>query len=400
MRDLDTLLVLLATAGVSSDGKKILESRSYFQLLHHGGLPRLVEAAIRNKVFYPTYVSLQELEPKLAGAKSETFLEPYSDLYHQYAVANTLWLNESYRMLGLLADAGIDVMPLKGLHLAHKYYPTSMARYAHDIDLLFKSTRERKNAERLLVQDGFSVEYSAPLETNLKKRYSRFSVHCETHISPASLAYFFEFPRWPNIWADGVAGSLAGFRVCLPRPEDLLSILCVDMAWKGYFSVCDLLDLRQIIRMNEAFHWETLETLAVTKTWRYLLSIPLLLADQLCREELDENLVPSDVLAKITEPPMSPRITYGSKNHRRTSFAQLPVEYERLFHRTDFSGTPMFTDSFLWSTSGEPTSWKRLVRTFLEAMEIPTVVRRDYGGAYAASCVRLFLSGLHSRLVG
>lgn len=399
MLDLGTVLVLLAAAGTSADRNKVLESASRVGSLGFNDFSRLIKAAIRNNVFYPTFVSLHKVATDLSGSKSKELLKPYSGIYHQYAVGNTLWLNESYRILELLSDARIDVMPLKGLHLAHRYYPSSMMRYALDIDLLFKSGSDRKEAESLLMEDGFRVEYSAPLETNLKKRHSRFSVHCETHSSPGSLAYFFEFPQWPGFWARAMHETLAGYKVYLPCPSDLLLISCTDMAWHGSFSARDLLDLRQIVTLNEPFDWEPVEKLAATKTWRYVLSIPLLLADYLCRVVLEESIIPADVLANIAGHVTSERTLYEGRNYTTLSSLKLPVKYEQIFCKADFAGTPLFSDSFLWTKNGEPGLWRRIVRVFLEATEIPTVVREGYGDRYAVSCAQSFLNGLKERLI-
>ncbi len=399
MLDIDEVLVLLAAAGISRDQNRILEVASDAGSLGFNEFSRLIKAGIRNNVFYPTFVSLRKLAADLSRVRSEELLKPYSGIFHQYEVANTLWLHESYRILELLSEASIDIMPLKGLHLAHCYYPSSMMRYALDIDLLFRSGRDRKEAEKLLMEDGFSVEYSAPLETNLKKRHSRFSVHCETHSSPGSLAYFFEFPRWLGLWARATRERLAGFEVYLPCPSDLLLISCVDMAWNGSFSARDLLDLRQIVTLSDAFDWEPVEKLAANKSWRYVLSIPLLLADYLCRIVLEEAIVPANILTNIARHITSDKISREGRNYTTPSSLQLPVMYGRIFRRTDFAGTALFSDSFLWTEDGEPGSWRRIVRVFLESAEIPTVVREGYGDRYAVSCAKSLLNGLTARLI-
>ncbi len=399
MPDVGEVLVLLAAAGASADKKSVLESASSLESLGFNEFSRLIKAAIRNNVFYPTFVALQEVASRSGGATSKEYLKPYSDICHQYAVANTLWLNESYRILELLSAARIDVMPLKGLHLAHHYYPSSMMRYALDIDLLFRSGSDRKEAEKLLMKDGFSIEYSAPLETNFKKRVSRFSVHCETHSSPSSLAYFFEFPRWPGFWARAMRTRLAGFEVYLPSPSDLLLILCADMAWNGCFSARDLLDLRQVVALSGPFDWEPVEKLAATKVWRYVLSIPLLLTNYLCRVILEESVVPADVLMNIAGHITSEKTPHEGKNPMTLSSLRLPVTYPQIFSRTDFAGTPLFSDSFLWTETGEPGSWRRIVRVFLEAAEILTVVREGAGNKYAVNCTLSLLKGLKARLI-
>ena len=356
---------------------------------------RILDAALRNDVFYPAYVALRES----VSGKIATKRNSFENLSYQYLAANAVWLTESYRVLRLFVENDLRVMPMKGLHLARFYYPNMLMRFAWDTDLLFISEREKKKAERLLLQDKFHVDYSSPLETKLTKRFSRFSVHIETHSCPGSLMYAFEFPKWNDLWADSTQVTIAGSTVNVMPPEDALLVSCVSICSRGTFTARDFLDLRQIIRTCKSFRWDIIAGVGRRSIWRHVLLIPLHLVNLIAKTYLNESLVPKDMLEDLA--------LYGEPNlvanlpafGRMIEKSGLPVDYRDILHYIGYARSPLLANFLLWLPEN-PTLTNRILRVFVEAFNILTVVRKEYGDVYAASCLRSWFSAYVAKFSG
>jgi hypothetical protein len=354
----------------------------------------LVNAAIRNNIFYPIFVSLKGRDYHTANDASSQ--DPYRSLYYQYVVANSVWVATSCRVLRLFAEKGIEAMPMSGLHLSHSYYASTLMRFALDADFFMRSRNDKSKAEELLIRDGFNVDYSSPLETNLTKRYSRFSAHCELHLSPRSVMYSFEYPKWPDVWSNSGRVSLGGLVVPVMRPEHVLLACCANMSWKGMFSARDFLDLRQVIRLSRPFDWSIIMDVGKAMIWRYVMLIPLHLLHFLGTRFLGESLVPEEVLARLGRGTNLP-LESGDKLDRLVSTVGLPINYRDILTCIDYARTPFFTNYFLWTKGQHPTLRRRALRVFLEAGNIFTFVRGDYGDNYAITCLRSWGSACLSR---
>ena len=381
------LLIRATTASISSGTR----SSEFISKSSGEHASRMLNAAIRNDVFYPAYMSLK------SSANIVSKRDFYNNLYHQYLTANAVWLATSYRILNLFKDEGLGVMPIKGFHLSHFYYPNPLMRYAWDTDFLFKSKRDKEKAEGILLQENFHVDYLSPLETKFTKRFSRFSVHIETHTSPGSIMYSFEFPRWGDLWSQSTQVPIAGATVHLMRPEYVLLVICASMCSRGTFTARDFLDLRQVITRSKSFRWDVISEAGEKSIWRYILLIPLHLVNHVGEKCLGETLVPNYAFDRLSRngnptlpadfPDILPSIIQG---------AGLPVDYRDILLSTGYALTPLFANFFLW-TKMDPTLRNRILRVILEPFNIPTFVRKDFGERYAASCLRSWFSAYLAR---
>jgi hypothetical protein len=75
------------------------------------------------------------------------------DLLHK-AGAAVIW-DTFYEVVALLRGAGLTPMPIKGTHLAQRFYAGAALRPMSDIDLLFTDLREGAHAHRLLHEAGY-----------------------------------------------------------------------------------------------------------------------------------------------------------------------------------------------------------------------------------------------------
>ena len=371
------LLIRSAVEGLNQEQEQ--EADSY---LHNSRrtLPQMLERAISNDVFYPVYLSL-----KLAKKS-----EHYEKIYYQYIVANAVLNRVAYYVLDLMEQHGVDVMPLKGLHFAHFYYPDIRMRFGLDVDFLFKSTKAKALAEKMLFGEGFRAGFSSPFQVNFKKRISRFSVHCETHLSPPTLMDAYQYPLWHDVWEHSTLCSMAGFRVRLMRPEDSLLVCCTSTLSRGTFSARDFLDLRQIIRLHN-INWEIIIEAAKIPIWRHILFFPLQILQTLGDTVLSERLVPDFVLAALVGS-TRPNLVLPKTSDRLIVGMRMPIDYRDILGLVGYTRTPLFKSFLSWTGGCKPRPINKAARVLLEAGHIPLFVRREFGNYYAAICLRSWLS--------
>ena len=93
-------------------------------------------------------------------------------LYLANALRNQLLAEELARLLGLLGEAGIRVVPLKGVTLAQSLYGDAAARVCADIDMLVPP-ENLAQAMDLILASGYSTEHSDPFFSKLVLRHGR-----------------------------------------------------------------------------------------------------------------------------------------------------------------------------------------------------------------------------------
>jgi len=145
--------------------------------------------------------------------------------------------------------AEIDAIPLKGLHLAHRLYPSPALRDMGDLDLLIhrESIRDGDVALRRL---GYEPEFDparvdgGTLNAVEYWREGSLPVHLHWHVSNASLPHFMYRIDVDEIWRDARDGVLA--------PHHLLVTLC-EHALKHSFA--ELIHLTDIELASRGVDW-------------------------------------------------------------------------------------------------------------------------------------------------
>jgi hypothetical protein len=97
----------------------------------------------------------------------------WASIFRIHAIRTELIAGELVRILRSLADAGIPVMPLKGIALAESLYGDAALRISDDIDVLVLP-RHTVEAFRILVSSGWKSEInSQPRLLELNARYGK-----------------------------------------------------------------------------------------------------------------------------------------------------------------------------------------------------------------------------------
>jgi hypothetical protein len=124
--------------------------------------PLLMERAFSHQVCPLLYRNLRDLGfpgvPEMVQSELKGF-------YLANALRNQLLAEELARLLGLLGQAGIRVVPLKGVTLAQSLYGDAAARVCSDIDILVPAS-EVVRARRLILTHGYSSQFTEEFFVN------------------------------------------------------------------------------------------------------------------------------------------------------------------------------------------------------------------------------------------
>jgi hypothetical protein len=139
------------------------------------------------------------------------------------AFRNQLLAEELARLLGLLGEAGIPVIPLKGVTLAQSLYGDAASRVCADIDILVPPNTVPE-ALGLIRASGYRDDFREPFFRDLVMRYGR---HYDVVREDRALSYRLEL-HWKflhnsskndeaitDLWAEVPQGLLRGSRVYL-----------------------------------------------------------------------------------------------------------------------------------------------------------------------------------------
>jgi hypothetical protein len=158
----DQLLLLLAR------GRLTPEVRGEAQSLLEEALPwpYILRQAQAQEVSPLFYRNLKQLGFRSVPPEVRAELEAF---YRSNALWNTLCARELMQVLRLLGEAGVRVIPLKGVALAESLYGDITLRVCADIDILVPR-RMVAQAFRLLLFRGYSAEFTEGFFEDLLRR--------------------------------------------------------------------------------------------------------------------------------------------------------------------------------------------------------------------------------------
>src|SRR5208337_4510856 len=161
----DELCLLLARAQLSPEARE----RALSLLAGPFEWPRLFERARTYETFPLLYAGLRTLG--FPGVPDPVRSE-WTKIFNLNAIRNELHAKELARILHLLGDAGIPVMPLKGVFLGESLYGDPALRASADIDILVPS-RHAIKAFHVVVSSGYKPELTQPRLLELVVRYGK-----------------------------------------------------------------------------------------------------------------------------------------------------------------------------------------------------------------------------------
>jgi hypothetical protein len=186
--------------------------------------PLVLERAYTHQVYPLLYRSLRELGfPNVPEAVQAELKGAFlANAFH-----NQLLAEELARLLGLLGEAGIPVIPLKGVTLAQSLYGDTAFRICSDIDILVPPNTVSE-ALGLIRASGYRDDFREPFFRDLVMRYGR---HYDVVREDRALSYRLEL-HWKflhnsskndeaitNLWAEVRPKAFFGVRAYTSTPE-------------------------------------------------------------------------------------------------------------------------------------------------------------------------------------
>jgi hypothetical protein len=213
--------------------------------------PLILEHAYSHQVYPLIYRNLRDLG--FPGV-SDAVQAELKDLFMANALRNQLLAEELVRLLRLLGEAGIRVVPLKGVALAQSLYADTAARVCADIDILVPSANLAQAID-LILASGYRTESSNPFFSKLVLRHGR---HYDVVREGRGISFLLEV-HWvlvqhsskndeavDDLWAEARPQSFFGAPAFSLTPEWeflYLSIHAADHEWQ---SLKWLVDIHQL----------------------------------------------------------------------------------------------------------------------------------------------------------
>jgi hypothetical protein len=259
---------------------------------------RVFETAKAHGVLFLLYKGLKAHGCGVPG----DFLQQLRQLYLRNSAENLRVGARLVRILGVLADAGMDAVPFKGPVQAEAVYGDIGARYFCDLDILVRRA-DAVAARDVLVENGFFID--VPIADDQVETYLRHenffsftdrakSIHIDLHWELTG-----RYLLCP-VHMEDLAGrlerqGLAGVEMDALGAEDRLIYLCAHSAshcWDKLESVCAV---AEIVRSGKITDWEGLERRAARFRFRTMVFLGLMLAKDVLGAEL-----PGDVEKRIS----------------------------------------------------------------------------------------------------
>lgn len=211
----------------------------------------IMERAHSHQVYPLLYRNLRDLGFPGVPEAIQTELKA---LYLGNALRNQLLAEETARLLSLLGEAGIRVVPLKGVTLAQSLFGDPAARVCADIDILVPSA-DVAQAMDLILASGYRTEYSDPFFSKLIRRHGRhhdvvreergISFQVEVHWSLIQHSSRDE-EGVRDLWADARPQSYFGAPAFSLSPEWEFLYLCLHAADHEWQCLKWLVDIHQL----------------------------------------------------------------------------------------------------------------------------------------------------------
>jgi Uncharacterised nucleotidyltransferase len=263
----DELCLLLARAELS------LEARGRVLSLLGGPIewPKLFERARRYGIFPLLYSGLRTLG--FPGVPEPVRME-WTKTFNLNAIRNEFFSRELARILRLLGEAGIPVIPLKGTVLGESLYGDPALRVCADIDFLVPP-RHAAEGFHALVSSGYRPEFNHPRLLDFAVRYGK---HCVLTREEGPYAYTLEL-HFGLFWGGQLERELleaiwseADHKICYGVPAFALSAeweflyLAVHAAQHAWLSLMWYADLDRICRRG-AIDWKKADEKAQWLGW-------------------------------------------------------------------------------------------------------------------------------------
>ena len=300
---------------------------------------RLIKLAFQHRMMPLLYGILNATYPEYV---SQTIMDLLHSHFQISTQRNHVLVSELITILSLFNMHDIPVMSYKGPILANSLYPNPAFRECGDLDLLVRK-KDVAKAKTLLIKKGYYLpEADATDEQQIfifqyKHSYNLFchrthiNVDLHWRFTQRSIPFDLDLDR---LWGYLVPIPFAGTTVLSPSPEILLVLLCVHGAkhfnpWERLIWICDV---ARVIEIYQEMDWERVFKYAVQLGSMRMLSVGILLVDDLLEISVPEEIaqrVTSDPIAKVLAIWAGKRVLFESE--RATQYDEKAIP-NLIFH--------------------------------------------------------------------
>ncbi len=283
----------------------------------------LVAIALKQGVAPMLYRRLQETGAQIPPR----LLQTLADEYRGTALRNMQLFQELCRVVRALEQANIAPVVLKGAHIAQVAYGNAALRPMNDLDVLV-ARADLERAEVIVQRLGYEPHPEVPERAWALANHYHFCYYLPTQDPMLELHWHIESPRSPfrvNLPAlieRAPKISLAGLRVRVLSPADLVLHLCLQISYHHLFDFAALrtcFDLAYVIAAyaNE-LDWKLVQRRAVE--WRARRSAYLAL--ELARE-IAGAAAPEDAMRALMPRDFDPRFVVWALDRMLTAPQEL-----------------------------------------------------------------------------
>ena len=263
----DELCLLLARAQLSAEARQRVLS------LLQGPLQwdRFLERTRSFGIFPLLYDGLRALG--FPGVP-ETVCSEWTKVFHFNAIQNELLGEELARILRVLGDPGIPVIPLKGVALGESLYGDPALRVCADIDVLVPSRRAIE-AFNVVVASGYQSDFTQPRLLDLVVRYGKHFVLTREDRQRAYALELHSGLFWGGrlerdllgeLWSDAVRKDFRGVPAFALSAEWEFLYLAAHAAQHAWLALTWYVDLDRLCRRG-AIDWKKVNEKAKWLGW-------------------------------------------------------------------------------------------------------------------------------------
>ena len=247
----------------------------------------LLQTAFSHKVTPLLYCSLNSTCPE---AVPQARLAQLRDYFHSNARRNLFLTGELLKILNLFSTHRIPAIAFKGPVLAASVYGQLVLRQFCDLDIMI-CEQDTIKTKKLLSSQGYQLGLQLNWQYHFVHKDSR--VNLDIHyagLTPRERPLSLHFQ---HLWSRVKPVSVSGTPVLTFQPEDLLLILCVQVAkdcWQWREQLAKICDVAEAIRVHPKIDWHQVIQQARSTGSERMLFLGLLLAHELLGTSLPDQV--------------------------------------------------------------------------------------------------------------
>ena len=259
----------------------------------------LIQTAKCHKVMPLLYSSLKS---SCSKAVPLNILDQLQNFIQANTQKNLFLTRELLALLELFELHKISAIPYKGPVLAASVYGSLALRQFVDLDILVPK-RQYLKAQELLMSQGYSPppQNNVDWERSFVHAYKKVGIDLHQGITPSYLPFPIDFEA---LWERLEPISLAGTRVKCLSPEDLLIVLCVQLAKDSQWTaevLIKICDIAELIHGHQKLDWDRVWQQCVKLGSKRMLLFSLYVVRELLKTDVPDSMLKkmqADTVAK------------------------------------------------------------------------------------------------------